>query len=69
MSGHRVRMRGSLVSGHVAAWLWFGIAVLFILAVMFSRWREREHSDQAETERQLAKTRPHVGDSHIWDAS
>lgn len=51
-----------------AYWTWFGIAWLFIAAVLLSRWYAREHRDAEATEEALNRTRQTTDDSHIWDA-
>jgi len=50
-----------------AIWIWFGVAWLFILAVLFKRWHAREKADQAATEERLERTKAHVGDEYWWD--
>ncbi len=49
------------------AWTWFGIAWLFLAAVLLSRWYAREHRDAEATEEALKHTRQTTDDSHIWD--
>lgn len=56
------------MTGHIAAWAYFVLAWVFILGVLLKRWRERERRDQAATEAELKRTRPHVGNDRIWDA-
>lgn len=52
-----------------AYWTWFGIAWLFIAAVLLSRWYAREHRDAEATEEALGPPpeNPPVVD-HRWDA-
>lgn len=56
------------MSGQIAAWVWLGIAWLFILAVLFKGWHARQRRDQAATEEALSRTRRSTDNSHIWDA-
>jgi len=58
----------SLIAAQVGYWVWFGVAWVFIVAVLFKHWFRREHRDQAATDDALARTRPHQGDDHWWDA-
>ena len=51
-----------------AYWTWFGIAWLFLAAVLLSRWYAREHRDAEATEEALKHTRQSTSDEHIWDA-
>lgn len=51
-----------------AYWVWFGIAWLFLAAVLLSRWYAREHRDAKATEEALKRTRRSTDNSHIWDA-
>lgn len=56
------------MSGQVGAWIWFGGAWLFLLLVLFKRWRARERREQIATEKALQNTRRSTDNSHIWDA-
>lgn len=56
------------MSGHVAAWLYFGIAWSFILLVLFKRWRARERREQIATEKALQNTRRATGHQYEMDA-
>jgi hypothetical protein len=51
-----------------AYWIWFGIAWIFILAVLFKHWYARERRDAEATEAELSRTRTSTDTSHIWDA-
>lgn len=47
--------------------VWFGIAWLFIAAVLLSRWYAREHRDAEATEEALKHTRRTAGHEHEMD--
>jgi hypothetical protein len=49
-------------------WGWYLATWVLILAVLLKGWRRRERRDQAETDRQLARTKPYLGDDHWGDA-
>ncbi len=51
-----------------AYWVWFGIAWLFVAAVLLSRWYAREHREQEATEKALKNTRYDTSGEHIFDA-
>ena len=48
-------------------WIWFGVAWLFLLAVLFKRNSEREHRDAEATEEALKHTRRTAGHEHEMD--
>lgn len=52
-----------------AIWLWFGIAWLFIVAVLLSRWFRREHVDQKATEAALKRCKPDTTGNYIYDGA
>lgn len=51
-----------------AVWLWFGIAWVFILAVLLKRWYHREHVEADATEAALKRCKADTTGEHIWDA-
>lgn len=51
-----------------AYWVWFGIAWLFLAAVLLSRWYAREHRDAKATEEALKRTRQNTSHLHEQDA-
>lgn len=51
-----------------AIWIWFGIAWLFILAVLFKHWYRREHLEKAATEAELKRCKADTSGEHIYDA-
>ena len=51
-----------------ATWLWFGIAWIFLLAVIFKHWFAREHRDAEATEEALSRTRRTAGHEFEQDA-
>lgn len=57
-----------LMIPQAAVWIWFGIAWLFIVAVVLSRWRAREKADAAETERVLEGLLHDRTGEYIYDA-
>jgi hypothetical protein len=58
----------SLLAAQVGYWVWFGVAWVFILAVLFKHWFKRERRDQAATDDALNRTRPYIGADHYEDA-
>ena len=49
-------------------WTWFGIAWLFLAAVLLSRWYAREHRDAEATEEALKHTRQNTSHQYEQDA-
>lgn len=52
-----------------AYWIWFGVAWLFVFAVLLKRWYHREHLEKAATEEALRSCKADTSGDHIWDAS
>lgn len=51
-----------------AYFLWFGVAWVFLIAVLLKHWRSRERADKEATEKMLASTRHDTSGEHIYDA-
>lgn len=59
---------GDRIMSAAMAWTWFGVAWLFIVAVLLSRWFARERADQKATEAELKRCKADTTGEHIWDA-
>ena len=53
----------------IAAFVWVGAAWLFLILVLFKRWRERERHDAAVTEEVLDSLLHDTTNSHIYDGA
>lgn len=53
----------------IAAYVWLGCAWIFILAVLFKRWRERERHEAAVTQRVMESLAADTTNDHIWDGA
>ncbi len=52
----------------VATVLWFAIAWVFLLAVIFKHWYANDHRQAEATEEALSRTRQSTDRSHEMDA-
>lgn len=52
-----------------AYYLWFGLSWLFILAVLFKRWRARESRDKVATQAALKSCKADTSGDHIFDGA